>query len=82
MTALLDRPPTGSERFQAMVAALERLNGRCDQTADAIQAELAADAPDFGRAALAIGCRTDDLVDAYCDEMLARGFFVRRGLPQ
>ena len=82
MTALLDRNPTPAELFQAMAAALERLNGRCDRTADAIQAELAADEPDFERAARAIGVAVDDLVDVFADELFRRGFIIGRRFVQ
>jgi hypothetical protein len=82
MTMLRDRAPTPQEMYQAFFVALERLGGQCDRTSDAIMAEMAAAEPDFHRAALAIGCKLDDLVAAFCDEMWKRGFVVARRWTQ
>jgi len=76
------RNPTSAELFQGMASALHRLGGMCDRTSDAIQAELAADEPDFERAATAIGVKTDDLVDCFIDEMWKRGFLIGRKWTQ
>lgn len=82
MPRLQDRAPTYAECSQALSVALERLGGQCDRTSDAIMAEMAADEPDFHRAAAAIGVKLDDLVTVFADEMLRRGFVVARRWTQ
>ncbi len=82
MTALQARNPTPAECFQGLAAAMQRLGGTCDRTADAIMAEMGADEPDFERAASAIGVNADDLVDVFCEQMLACGFVIARRWTQ
>lgn len=82
MTPLQDRNPTPRELFLGMAAALERLGGPGDLTDAAIQAEMAADEPDFERAAATIGVPLDDLVDCFKDEMWKRGFVIARKWSQ
>ena len=79
MTQTLDAcDPTHRDKFLALASALQRLGGVCDTTADAIQAAMNDDDFDFARAAKTIGVPLDDLVNAFCDAMLERGFYVRR----
>jgi hypothetical protein len=79
MSQTLDpRDPTHRDKFLALASALQRLGGVTDETADAIQAAMNDDDFNFERSAQTIGVPLDDLVAAYCDAMLERGFYLRR----
>lgn len=79
MKTLESRHPSHAEKFQALAAALRKLGGVNDATSDAIQSAMNADDDfNFARCAQTIGVKLDDLVEAFCDEMLERGFYIRR----
>jgi hypothetical protein len=80
---LQNREPNEQECFAALANAMIRLNGKCDQTASAIQTQMRE--VNFEIAARAINVPLADLIDTFKGEMLKRGFFIAqqdRGRPQ
>jgi hypothetical protein len=78
MKTLETRDPSHREMFQGLAAALQKLGGMTDETADAIQAAMNDDDFNFERSAQTIGVPLDTLIEAFQDAMLERGFYLRR----
>lgn len=81
MSEIQQRNPTEAEMFRGLANSLIRLNGECDETASAIQDQMAE--PDFEAAAHAIHVPVTDLVEVFRDEMRKLGFILApMGRPQ
>jgi hypothetical protein len=75
MNTFANRNPTDDEIFLALAAALLRLGG--PDAENTVQEQMRNGAS-FESAARGIGVKVDDLVDAFCEEMLALGFIIGR----